>query len=366
MSRRDPQNRFYVGLAAAAVTAVATLVVVLVPTWDVPWPSDPIRSQEWGWRGLAMDTFTSERTRNNPYDVVPEPVAAVEPAGEPASEVYENLEVLGHLDVEEFNRLMQAMTEWVSPEAGCEYCHNIDEGFASDSVYTKGVARVMLAMTQNINANWSDNHVGPTGVTCYTCHRGNPIPPYHWFKAAEPTPPMGGIVGKPPPWVRTATTIRDFLPRGPFEDYLLNDKPITGTQTRAVAGHVADLSKMEDIYLVMMQMADGMGVNCNYCHNSRAFSDWNQSTPQRITGWYAIRMTRQINQSFITPIAKMLPAAHKGPLGDAAKADCMTCHIGATKPLNGAPMLADYPSLAAPSPTVAAQLKRYLDRQDTP
>jgi photosynthetic reaction center cytochrome c subunit len=37
------------------------------------------------------------------------------------------------------------------------------------------VARSMLRMVRHINADWQ-NHVGQTGVTCYTCHRGNPQP----------------------------------------------------------------------------------------------------------------------------------------------------------------------------------------------
>ncbi len=31
----------------------------------------------------------------------------------------------------------------------------------------------------------------------------------------------------------------------------------------------------------MMHMSQGLGVNCNFCHNSRNFSDWSQSMPQR-------------------------------------------------------------------------------------
>ena len=38
----------------------------------------------------------------------------------------------------------------------------------------------MLTMTRDINSNWQA-HVGQTGVTCHTCHRGQPVPPYVWF-----------------------------------------------------------------------------------------------------------------------------------------------------------------------------------------
>jgi photosynthetic reaction center cytochrome c subunit len=33
----------------------------------------------------------------------------------------------------------------------------------------------MIEMTQHINADWKP-HVAETGVTCYTCHRGKPVP----------------------------------------------------------------------------------------------------------------------------------------------------------------------------------------------
>ena len=43
-----------------------------------------------------------------------------------------------------------------------------------------------------------------------------------------------------------------------------------------------------------------------------------------------------------------------GVLGDAPKANCATCHQGAYKPLNGAPMVKDYPELApATAPKVS-------------
>jgi photosynthetic reaction center cytochrome c subunit len=51
-----------------------------------------------------------------------------------------------------------------------------------DDKYTKKVARVMIAMTQRANEAWGDKHVAPTGVTCYTCHRGKNVPEYVWVK----------------------------------------------------------------------------------------------------------------------------------------------------------------------------------------
>ena len=42
------------------------------------------------------------------------------------------------------------------------------------------------------------------------------------------------------------------------------------------------------LYEAMMQMSDGMGVNCGFCHHPRNFVDWSQSTPMRWTGYSGI------------------------------------------------------------------------------
>ena len=66
------------------------------------------------------------------------------------------------------------MWQWVAPaDQACNYCH--EDEMASDAKYTKRVARRMLEMVRHINKDWRQ-HVGATGVTCYTCHRGQPVP----------------------------------------------------------------------------------------------------------------------------------------------------------------------------------------------
>jgi photosynthetic reaction center cytochrome c subunit len=87
-------------------------------------------------------------------------------------------------------------------------------------------------------------------------------------------------------------------------------------------------------------------VNCTYCHNSRSFSSWDSSTPQRATAWYGIRMVRAINNGYLTQLTDIFPSDRKGPLGDVAKVNCETCHQGVYKPLFGVSMLKDYPELA--------------------
>jgi photosynthetic reaction center cytochrome c subunit len=108
----------------------------------------------------------------------------------------------------------------------------------------------------------------------------------------------------------------------------------------------------------MMHMSQGLGVNCTFCHNSRAFGSWAQSPPQRLTAWHGIRMARAVNNDYIQPLSATFAAHPWGPdqfqngvrrvgelHGDALKANCATCHQGVNRPLLGAPMLRDYPEL---------------------
>ena len=134
-----------VGIFLLAAAAGTLLFFLLVPTWDHPW--DPIESRDWGWRGIAMNTFTSARTRNDPINIVPAATTPFPDTGMSASEVYENVKVLGDLDSGQFDYLMQSMTEWVAPDQGCGYCHGDGGNFASDDLYTKKVARPMRAMS---------------------------------------------------------------------------------------------------------------------------------------------------------------------------------------------------------------------------
>jgi photosynthetic reaction center cytochrome c subunit len=96
-------------------------------------------------------------------------------------------------------------------------------------------------------------------------------------------------------------------------------------------------------------MSDSLGVNCAYCHNSRNFSNWQESPPQRAVAWHGIRMVRELNNEFIEPLTKTFPANRLGPTGDVAKINCATCHQGAYKPLWGEPMVKNWPELRGAS-----------------
>ena len=67
------------------------------------------------------------------------------------------------------------MREWVGN----------DTLFSEEETYATAVARNMIEMVWNINENW-DGHDAQTGVTCYTCHRGNAIPAERLVLARAP------------------------------------------------------------------------------------------------------------------------------------------------------------------------------------
>jgi photosynthetic reaction center cytochrome c subunit len=130
-----------------------------------------------------------------------------------------------------------------------------------------------------------------------------------------------------------------------------------GRQLRNRANHLQGLTALpvsnrssikqaEWTYSLMMYMSDSLGVNCTYCHVTRAMGRWEQSTPQRVTAWYGIRMVRDLNNQFLIPLTSVFPDYRLGPTGDAPKNGCKTCHKGAYKPLFGVSMLGDYPELA--------------------
>jgi photosynthetic reaction center cytochrome c subunit len=307
-----------------------------------------------GFRGTAMvNVQNPARTaRLQAENVVPAPQPPAPAVGPPAGQVYQNVQVLGGLSVPQFARLMVAITAWVSPEQGCNYCHE-GNNLASDAVYTKVVARRMLQMTQHINADWQ-SHVVKTGVTCYTCHRGKPVPDQIWFDYTNDV--RARHAGYNAGQNRASPSVGlSSLPMDPFGPYLKGDTEIRVTGPKSLpSDHVASIQSTEGTFGLMIHMSESLGVNCTFCHNSRAFAEWSESRPQRLPAWHAIRMVRDLNNEYLIPLQPTYPANRLGPSGDAPKLHCGTCHNGVNKPLNGVSMLADYAELAAPIPMPAA------------
>ena len=316
----------------------------------------PIAVSQTGFRGTAMEQVYNPRTLATQAALnTPPPIAdaIVEvPGGPKASDIYKNVQVLGNLSVGEFARTMGAITAWVAPEQGCAYCHNV-ANFAEDNVYTKVVARKMLQMTHKINSGWK-THVAETGVTCYTCHRGNNIPKEIWFAPTAQKSAGGNLGNDAGQNTPAKATGLSSLPYDPFTPYFLDSKPIrvNGKEALAMTGTSANRSSIkqtEYTYATMMHWSNSLGVNCTYCHNTQAFAAWGaNATPQRATAWYGIRMARELNNEYMVPLTSVFPANRLGPTGDVAKANCATCHQGAFKPLYGAAMAKHYPGMQPP------------------
>ncbi len=275
-----------------------------------------------GYRGVNEIQFIDVNTerevlaRNQALPPLP-PAPPNTPVGK-----WQNVQVLVNLPAGEFTRTMQAMTNWVSPktgsQAGCIYCHN-PANYASDEKYAKVVSRRMLIMTRDLNTNWRA-HVKLTGVTCYTCHYGAPVP-------------RAGL------WHQTNENqyLRAYLDRS---DVRVQSYTVQHTDLNHSSIRQADWT-----YALMINMSNSLGVNCTFCHNSRSWASWQNAPWTRVSALYGLRMTRYINQSYVAPLGTVLPAQRLGERGDPPMVGCATCHNGVHKPLAGVSMVKDYPAL---------------------
>jgi photosynthetic reaction center cytochrome c subunit len=333
-------------LALALLGGVIATLLTVAMLFTAGWVRPPIFGIQTGFRGTGQEQLISAGQKRllEAANVLPAPIDKASSSGERATQAYKNVKVLTDLSTEEFNRVMVAITQWVSPDQGCAYCHNTDN-LADDGLYTKTVARTMLDMTRHINKNYTQ-HVADTGVTCYTCHRGQPVPNSIWFENPG-GPHAGGMsahnYGFGHPSASNGTT---GLPVDPFTPHLLGDDNLRvegKTALPTVAG--ASIQQTEQSFSLMIHMSEALGVNCTFCHNSRNFSGWDESKPTRVVAWQGLQMMREMNAVYFDPLKPHYPANRLSPLGDAPKANCATCHQGASKPLLGQSMAKDFPEL---------------------
>jgi photosynthetic reaction center cytochrome c subunit len=332
-------------LFVAAAVVLLTAAMLFTAGWSHP----PIHGLQTGYRGTGADQLSTDKSESllKLANTLPDPIDKASPDGDRATSAYKNVQVLTDLSVDQFNRVMLGLSAWVAPQdQGCTYCHNPDN-MADDNLYTKKVARVMLKMTCHINKDWQA-HVGAVGVTCYTCHRGQPVPANVWFKGARETAGFATNndgLGHPDK-INGSTG----LSTDPFSGYLDGDGSARVQATQALpVGYGAPIQQTEKTYSLMMSVSNSLGVNCTYCHSSRAFSQWPQSTPQRVTAWHGIQMTRELNAQYLETLQSEWPPNRLGPTGDGPKLYCATCHQGAPKPLLGVSLAKDWPELGGVS-----------------
>ena len=343
----------FITVLCATAAVVVSILAVKVPDWHGP----GVHGTQMGYRAGSSVQFAS-RAETAPINAdIPAALPAADTGGPKATETYKNVKVLTDVSAAEFMRLQTALTAWVAPKQGCAFCHDTND-FSLDTKPTKLAARRMLEMTRYINAGWK-SHVQPSGVTCYTCHRGQPVPAEVWWpRQAQVQKPF---IDHSEKWNEAADTVSAFFPNAGYAEYYLQDNPIAGQSTTALrTNRVADAIVVTRIYEMMMQMSLQIGVNCGFCHNSRALQDWSQSTPQRWVGYYALRMIRDLNRNYLLPLAQVIPqqrnlvsetsvpvipANQRGQQAGNALLTCETCHYRLPKPLNGVDMVKDYPGL---------------------
>lgn len=332
------------GLALVGIVVAALLTAAML--LNAGWTRPPVIATQGGYRGTGLVQVTTPAARDLVQfaNALPEVIEKASPDGEKATAAYQNVQVLTDLSADQFNRVMLAITNWVAPEQGCTYCHN-PENLADDGIYTKIVARRMLQMTRAINQEWKP-HVAATGVTCYTCHRGKPVPANIWF--TDPGGPHAGGFASTNNGMGHPTKANGLttMPIDPLTGQIGGTEKIRVASTQPFPmGLGASIQATEKTYALMLNMSDGLGVNCGFCHTSRAFFSWDESSPKRLTAWHGIQMARSLNATYLDPLKPNYPPHRLGPTGDAAKVNCATCHQGVSKPLNGAPMAGDYPEL---------------------
>ena len=344
-NKDNPTNIFGPAIAVG-VAGSAVFVAAMIVGFGQPFPTE---SQQTGPRGTGMHVqeFVSDLAVYPDVEgfFTSEPIVPVEGAammgsadGVPPA--------LANLTPENYERLVTAMRDWTGiPDL-------LEPG--NDSYQTQ-VAYSMIEMTQNINQNWI-GHVqanAEVGVTCYTCHRGQAVPNNVWFKVSPVNSNVAGWSANQ----NRVTMVSNFtsLPSDYLETYLLADENgnyanigVHDLESR-VQQQPGDplIQQAERTYAFMNYFANSLGVNCVFCHNSRAFYDPGQVTPQWATASLGIAMVQETLEQYILPLQDVLPAERLGPVyADVPKLACRTCHQGEQQPLNGLNVIRNWPELA--------------------
>ena len=311
-------NRF----VRATGTAAATLLVLASTGCLGDNKTDTVQL---GYRGVAIEyNYTRGELQKQFAQVkIPDPLP---PAGEspPGPLPWQNVQVLNDISVAEFNRTMIAMSTWVAGTGNCAYCHNI-ANLASDTlangkpIYTKLVARRMLQMTRQINGQYSA-HVKNTGVTCYTCHLGKPLPNGLWFYSSQ------------------NDYLRHYLDRDGARVISQTVAPSNGEPQLGQAGGVDARAHDQPVALARRQLH----ATATTRGSSPAGRRHRRSVSRRCT---ASSCCVTSTPTTWPRCSRVFPAVRLGAMGDAPKAQCATCHNGVYKPLYAAQMAKHYPAL---------------------
>ena len=347
-NRENPRNLYGPAIAIGVIGGAIFAATMLV-AFGRPYATDSMQTGPRG-TGMSGPEFEVDLAKADPDiegflastspPVVPQGGEAL------AAEARENVPPgLEDLTVENYDRLLAAMREWTG----------IPDLFEDPSNYQSSVGYLMIGMNQVINEEWA-GHVyanGEVGVTCYTCHRGQPVPSNIWYRISPVNESAEGWSAN-----QNRVTVQSqytSLPSDALEKYLLDGESINVHDLESrVAGRpgVDDYASIQDTYRtysLMNYVSNSLGVNCLFCHNSRAFySASGQITPQWATEMLGIDMVLDLNNTYLAPLDGILPEKRLGPVyADAPKAACKTCHKGYQQPLQGTNVIKDWPELAS-------------------
>ena len=101
--------------------------------------------------------------------VWPRAERAQQPAVKTADQVYKNIQVFKKLPASELDQTMAFIAGSLGVK--CNHCHT--NPWEKDDKLQKQTARRMIQMVFDLNKG---SFAGENGVTCFTCHRGKPIP----------------------------------------------------------------------------------------------------------------------------------------------------------------------------------------------
>jgi photosynthetic reaction center cytochrome c subunit len=141
--------------------------------------------------------------------------------------------------------------------------------------------------------------------------------PSTWSAAVEPRHNKVGMLGDDSVQTRASPGVKlASLPYDALTHFLLKDDPIRVNGTTALpTATCRRSSQTEWTYALMFQMSRRLGVNCTFCHNTRAMASCEGGPPRRVKAWRGIRMARQIVRR-IEPLKPVFPDDRLGPAGD--------------------------------------------------
>lgn len=99
---------------AVGVTGAITVLVGGIMFATAGWNLPPVKSTQTGYRGTGMVVIKepSVLAKTEAANIAPLTQIEADPKGPRAKELYPNLQLLGDLSEDQFNRLMLSFAEW--------------------------------------------------------------------------------------------------------------------------------------------------------------------------------------------------------------------------------------------------------------